>query len=241
MIESTGTSGRLPVLSCHMKLAQSTVQVTRNTWPGVAGVLPLKPPTAAYPTAGLSAVFMLLGSKATSRMGRFGSALLPSVTFVQIDWLEPVPMLRPIWTLPSFVPTIASDHVAGEYASWLMYERLPRVAFVRFAGLLAYQLALVPLYELTVSHTRIVPAIMWLHVGVPVVTQSVSGRPPGLPGFPLKTSYGRMNDCWSECIPELLKTENDEPLLVQFAAVQRLIRPLLLPWNMRLLSGSMRP
>src|SRR5215213_5888790 len=113
MIESTGTSGRLPVLSCHVKLAQSTVQVTRNTWPGVAGVLPLKPPTPAYPTAGLSAVFMLLGSKATSRIGRFGRALLPSVTFVQIDWLEPVPMLRPIWTLPSFVPTIASDHVAG--------------------------------------------------------------------------------------------------------------------------------
>ena len=47
MIESTGISGRLPVLSLQVKDAQSVVQVTWKTWPGVAGVLALKPPTAA--------------------------------------------------------------------------------------------------------------------------------------------------------------------------------------------------
>ena len=47
MIESTGMSGRLPVLSTHVKDAQLTVHVTWKTWPGVAGVLALKPPTAA--------------------------------------------------------------------------------------------------------------------------------------------------------------------------------------------------
>src|SRR5215213_45642 len=122
---------------------------------------------------------MLFGSNATSRTGRFGSLVLLSVTFVQTDWFEPVPMFRPICTLPSFVPTIARLHVAGEYASWLMYDRLPKLgfAFVRFAGLFTYQLALVPLYELTFSQTRTVPAIIWLQVGVPVVTHSVSVRP----------------------------------------------------------------
>jgi hypothetical protein len=47
MIESTGMSGRFPVLLFQVKEAQSVVQTTWKTWPGVAGVLALKPPTAA--------------------------------------------------------------------------------------------------------------------------------------------------------------------------------------------------
>ena len=47
MIESTGMSGRLPVLFGQVNEAQLVVQVTWKTWPGVVGVLALKPPTAA--------------------------------------------------------------------------------------------------------------------------------------------------------------------------------------------------
>ncbi len=47
MIESTGMSGRLPLLSVHVNVAQLVVQTTLKTWPGVEGVLSLKPPTAA--------------------------------------------------------------------------------------------------------------------------------------------------------------------------------------------------
>jgi hypothetical protein len=47
MIESTGMSGKLPVLSAHVNEAQFAVHVTWKTWPGVAGVFALKPPTAA--------------------------------------------------------------------------------------------------------------------------------------------------------------------------------------------------
>ena len=47
MIESTGMSGRLPVLSSQVEVTQFAVQVTWKTWPGVAGVLASKPPTAA--------------------------------------------------------------------------------------------------------------------------------------------------------------------------------------------------
>ena len=46
LTESTGMSGRLPLLSAQLNVAQVAVQVTWKTWPGV-GVLALKPPTAA--------------------------------------------------------------------------------------------------------------------------------------------------------------------------------------------------
>src|ERR1700694_3046781 len=102
IIESTGTSGRLPVLLLQVKEAQLAVQTTRKTWPGVGGVLALKPPTAAYPIGAV----VVAGSKATSNMGRLGRMRLLSVTFTHVDWFEPVPRPRPIWTLPSLVPTI---------------------------------------------------------------------------------------------------------------------------------------
>jgi hypothetical protein len=47
MIESTGMSGRFPVLSAQVKVVQFEAQVTWKTWPGVDGVLASKPPTAA--------------------------------------------------------------------------------------------------------------------------------------------------------------------------------------------------
>ena len=47
MTESTGMSGRSPLLSAQVNEPQLEAQVTWNTWPGVPGVLALKPPTAA--------------------------------------------------------------------------------------------------------------------------------------------------------------------------------------------------
>src|SRR4051812_42365786 len=106
MIESTGMSGRLPVLSAQVDDAQSVAHVTWKTWPGVDGVFALNPPTAAYAAIGAASVLFARGSNVTSRTGRFGSTELPPVTFVQIAWFAtPVPRLRPIWTFPSFVPT----------------------------------------------------------------------------------------------------------------------------------------
>src|SRR5207253_11263878 len=77
IIESTGMSGRLPVLLVQVKAAQLAVQTTRKTWPGVTGVLALKPPTPAYPMG----AFVVVGSNATSNSGRLGRMRLLSVTF----------------------------------------------------------------------------------------------------------------------------------------------------------------
>ena len=45
--ESTGMSGRLPVLFAHVNEPQFDAHVTWKTWPGCDGVFALKPPTAA--------------------------------------------------------------------------------------------------------------------------------------------------------------------------------------------------
>src|SRR5438105_722055 len=95
--------------------------------------------------------------------GRFGSTVFPPVTFTQFAWLAvPVPRLKPIQTLPSFVPTIAALCHFGEYFTWLMNERLPSVPFVMFwfAGLFVTyhvpdMLELPPAID---SHTLVVPA-----------------------------------------------------------------------------------
>jgi hypothetical protein len=47
MTESTGMSGRSPLLSNTVDVAQFAVQVTWKRCPGVVGVFWLKPPTAA--------------------------------------------------------------------------------------------------------------------------------------------------------------------------------------------------
>ena len=47
MTESTGMSGRLPLLFSHVNVAQFAVQVTWKTCPECVGVFALKPPTAA--------------------------------------------------------------------------------------------------------------------------------------------------------------------------------------------------
>ena len=47
MIESTGMSGRFPLLFCQTGVVQFALQTTLKTWPGDAGVLALNPPTAA--------------------------------------------------------------------------------------------------------------------------------------------------------------------------------------------------
>src|ERR1043165_6160781 len=103
MTESTGISGRLPVLSVQVKDAQLLEQTTWKRWPGVVGEFALKPPTAAYPT-GTSAV-ATMGSRAIPSTGRLGSTALLPVTFTQFACAAtPVPRLKPIWTLPSLVP-----------------------------------------------------------------------------------------------------------------------------------------
>src|ERR1019366_2855979 len=117
MMESTGMSGRVPVLSGQVNPSHGVagmVQATRNTWPGVLGELLLKPPTAAYPigvpTAGE------LGSRAMPMIGRLGSTALPPVTSTQVACAcVPVPRLKPICTLPSLVPAIATLWYLGEY------------------------------------------------------------------------------------------------------------------------------
>ena len=52
MTDSTGMLGRLPVSFVQVNPSHGVevwVQTTRNTCPGVVGVLSSKPPTAAYP------------------------------------------------------------------------------------------------------------------------------------------------------------------------------------------------
>ena len=106
----------------------------------------------------------------------------------------PVPRLKPIQTLPSFVPTIALLDHFGEYLTWLMNERLPSDCLVMFwvVGLfVTYQLPLMlaspPLID---SQTRVVPSTRWPQPpGVPAGAQS---SPPGTP--PWKRSNGWMKD-----------------------------------------------
>src|SRR5439155_8605769 len=126
------------------------------------GVLALKPPTAAYPTGKLAAP--TVGSSAIPSTGRRGTTVLLPVTSTQFacDWV-PVPRLKPIQTLASFVPTMATLWYFGEYFTWLMNERLPKVCLVMFwvVGLfVTYQLDefIVALPPAIVSHTRVVPA-----------------------------------------------------------------------------------
>src|SRR5215467_2817926 len=106
-MESTGISGRLPVLSSHVNEAQSAAQVTWNTWPGVVGVLALNPPTAAYPTGRLAAATE--GSRATPSTGRrgtipwFPAGVQSPVRQTQLACdAVPVPRLNPIQALASF-------------------------------------------------------------------------------------------------------------------------------------------
>ena len=77
-----------------------------------------------------------------------------------------MPRLKPIQTLPSFVPAIATLWHFGEYLTWLMKERLPSVCFVMFCvdGLfVTYQLdrGMLLLPPAIDSQTRVVPAIRW--------------------------------------------------------------------------------
>src|ERR1017187_3863751 len=114
MTESTGMSGRLPVLSSQLNDAHVAAHVTWKTCPKVDGVLALKPPTAAYPTGVLADPTE--GSSAMPRTGRLGSTALAPVTSTQVAWAAtPVPRLNPICTLPSLVPAIATLMYFGEY------------------------------------------------------------------------------------------------------------------------------
>src|SRR4051794_40062198 len=80
-----------------------------------------------------------------------------------------------------------------------MYERLPSVAFVMFCvdGLFVTTHVTVPFVfaalPVTVSQTRVVPAIRWPQP--PFAAAGGQSSPPGIP--PWKRSKGRMNDCVS--------------------------------------------
>src|SRR5438067_13416459 len=100
--------GRLPLLLAQVNVLQNVVHVSWKTWPGVFFVFSLKPPTAAYPTSAFCGLIV------TSWIGRFGSTALAPVTLTHVAVLAvPVPMPKPYWTLPSFVPTIALPFVVG--------------------------------------------------------------------------------------------------------------------------------
>jgi len=76
----------------------------------------------------------------------------------------PVPRLKPIQTLASFVPSIATLEYFGEYLTWLMNERFPNVCFVMFwvVGLfVTYQSPefMEALPPWIVSHTLVVAAM----------------------------------------------------------------------------------
>src|SRR5437763_1306861 len=116
MIESTGTFGRLPLLFSQVNVAQLAVQVTWKTCPGVVGVLALNPPIAAYPFGAV----VVVGSNATSRIGRLGRMALLPVTSTHVALAEPEPIAKPICTLPSLVPTMTLVWSAGSNASWLI-------------------------------------------------------------------------------------------------------------------------
>ena len=96
MIESTGMSGRLPVLFAHVNEAQSTVHVTWNTWPG--GRRRVRVEAADRRVADHRRrvrVQRASDPSTTSRIGRFGSTALPPVTFVQIaEFATPAPRFR---------------------------------------------------------------------------------------------------------------------------------------------------
>src|SRR2546430_5752597 len=123
-------------------------------------------------------------------IGRVGSATLAPVTSSRRAWAwVSVPRLKPIQTLPSLVPTIASlDHL-GEYLTWLMNERSPSVPFVMswVVGLFVTYQVTEPLFAaVTVSPTRYVPSPGWPQPGPgPGAWQS---SPPGIP--PWKMSNG---------------------------------------------------
>src|ERR1044071_1412801 len=168
------------------------------------------------------------------RIGRFGSTALLPVTLTHVACeAVPVPRLKPICTLPSFVPAMATVCVFGEYFTWLMNERLPKVCLVRFCveGLFVTYHVTVPFafaaLPVIVSPTRVVPA----------AGQSV---PPAMP--PRKRSNGRTKDCVSLPQPPFLLV-HVAPLAVQLL-MQRERRPLLLPCQKRSLvpvpTGSMR-
>ena len=90
--------------------------------------------------------------------------LLP-VTSTQFAWdWVPVPRLKPIQTLASLVPTMATLWYFGEYLTPLMNERFPNVCLVMFwvVGLFVTYQSAKPneaLPPLIVSHTLVVPAI----------------------------------------------------------------------------------
>src|ERR1043166_8716790 len=114
----------------------------------------------------------------------------------------PVPRLKPIQKLASFVPATASLAHFGEFFPWLMYERLPSVCFVMFwvDGLLVtYQLtdAAAPV---VVSQTRVVPSTRWPQ---PVVAPAGwQASPPGIP--PRKMSIGWVNERGSPPPPPVI-------------------------------------
>src|SRR5689334_4798798 len=129
---------------------------------------------------------VVVGSIATPRTGRLGrTALLPvTLTHVACEAV-PVPRLKPICTLPSFVPAMATLCFFGAYFTWLMNERLPSVCLVRFCvdGLFVTYQVTVPLefaaLPVTVSHTRVVPTMRCPQP--PLAPAAGQSSPPEMP------------------------------------------------------------
>src|SRR5690349_18448028 len=100
-----------------------------------------------------------------------------------------------------------------------MNERFPSVPFTRF-GVRAVHVIVEP-SELMVSHTRVVPTIMWLQ-------RAPHSALPTPPGLPLNRSNGSTKDCVSlRIVVARMSPVNTFPEFEQFA-LQRWIAPLLL-------------
>src|ERR1041385_7937430 len=154
---------------------------------------------------------------AMPRMGRLGRTALLPVTLTQFACeATPVPRLKPICTLPSLVPAMATLCFFGAYFTWLMNERLPSVPLVRFCveGLFVTYQVTVPFefaaLPVIVSQTRVVPATRCPQP--PLAPAAGQSSPPAMP--PRKMSKGRMNDCVSLPHPPFLLV-HVAPLAVQ--------------------------
>src|SRR5215212_9664375 len=158
------TPGRSAAMAATMLLPAVVVLVLSCTWP-----VPVRTPACQV--------------NVCEPMTKVSPAAEPPVVRVMVPAAlvgpEPEPMPRPIWTLPSLVPTMTTLWSLGSKASWLMNERLPSVCLVRLSGLLTYQVT-VPAVPLDapwiVSQTLMVPRTRWPQpVPAPAAPQSLAG------------------------------------------------------------------
>ena len=123
--------GRLPDLFCQVKMlqleAQATLEDVARRGRGVGVETADRRVTDRHSAVAHRRVERDAEDRAVRQHGVAAGHVDPVRAFA-----TPVPRLKPIQTLPSFVPTIATLLNFGEYLTWLMKERLPSVCLVMF-------------------------------------------------------------------------------------------------------------